>query len=115
MTKPEDGVLRERKQWKRETTTRDMRVLTPTERSRVKAALRFMRRRLGGTKALAHAMGMGDSFLEAICGTRGKPSPGIALALSRICGATFDDLIAGRWPSATACPYCGRDDGRADE
>lgn len=103
-------ILRSRLSWTKPrppTETRRSSDLTPEEQSNTRTALRFLAKRLGTWEALAKAMGANRATVE-LAARRGTVSAGIALRAARVAGASVEDVLAGRWPVAGACPHCGR-------
>lgn len=70
-------------------------------------ALEFMIARAGSMQALAYKMGIDRTCVRRA--VKGKPEPGIALALdvARVAGVTVDDVLTGRFPPPGSCPHCG--------
>jgi DNA-binding phage protein len=82
--------------------------LTPEEQDHVKAALRVLRTRLGGTAKLAEALTMNAGTLSWMLSRTGKPSAGTALRAARLAGVSVEELLSGAWPRPGSCPHCGR-------
>lgn len=82
--------------------------LTEEERARVKAALAFLRRRLGGVAALAKAMGVKPCRVLYAMGPRSTVSAGVAMRTARAARVPLESILSGDWPEPGACPYCGR-------
>lgn len=79
--------------------------LTAEEQKNVRAALRFLRVRLGAVQ-FAKAM---HASREAIRYTlAGKyVSASMAFRAARLAGVGVDALLAGEYPPAGTCPHCG--------
>jgi hypothetical protein len=82
--------------------------LTDEECACVRRALRFLRTRLGGTKALAAALGMTPGALAVAMTRNRRPSAALALRTARLAKASIDAVLRGEWPPEGACPHCGR-------
>jgi hypothetical protein len=104
-------ILRGPKAWHRERPkdeTRRASDLTPEEQANVRRALLVLRTRLGGYEALAAALRVNAHTLRYYAKAKGRPSAGVAIRAARLAGASVDDVLAGKWPIAGACPHCGR-------
>jgi hypothetical protein len=104
-------ILTERKVWakpKAVNAPRRSADLTPEEQANVKTALRFLWKRYGTLRKLSEAMGAKLDTVKLAIGRRGGVSAGIALRAARVSGVRLEDVLAGRFPVAGACPYCGR-------
>jgi hypothetical protein len=102
-------ILRERVSWTRpifQKETYRASILTPEEQANVKAALRFLAKRIGSLTKLAQAMKVNLRTLQTALG-RQRPTVGVALRAARVAGVALEDILAGRWPPAGLCPYCG--------
>jgi len=109
------SILTERKTWTKPrlaTTARHPSDLTPEEQANVKLALRFLAKRFGTYRKLAEAMGAKRATVLLAASPRGVVSAGIALRVARVAGVSVEDVLAGRFPVAGACPYCARADER---
>lgn len=100
-------ILRERVAWSRLKAPRGA-DLTPDEQGATKTALAFLLRRFGTWPALAAAMGLKQNTLRYAAGKRGSVTAGVALRAARAAGVPLEDVLSGRWPTATMCPHCGR-------
>ena len=106
-------ILRERETWQRPRPpkqTRGASDLTPEEQGYVRATLQVLRRRLGSWALLAEALRANGTTLKGYVGAKRKVSAGIALRAARLAGVPVEDVLAGSWPKAGACPHCGRSD-----
>ncbi len=81
--------------------------LTEEERAHVKAALAFLRRRLGSVAALAKAMGVKPCRVWTSMSPSGAVSAGVAMRTARVARVPLEDVLSGAWPKPGACPYCG--------
>jgi len=84
--------------------------LSPKEQAHVRAALRFMRKRLGSAEKLAAALQMGLQIVSKACvvNEHTKPNAGMAIRVARLAGVSVEDVLEGRFPAPGACPLCGR-------
>jgi hypothetical protein len=82
--------------------------LTAEEAASVRAALRFLRTRLGGAEKLAAALRAPVKLVEKFCAAKGRPSAAIAIRTARAACVSVEDLLSGAWPPAGACAHCGR-------
>jgi hypothetical protein len=80
--------------------------LTAQEQTNVRTALRFLRSRCGGWKALGKALRFNETTLSDVAGKR-TASPTLAYRVARLGGVTVDDVLAGRYPAPGTCPHCG--------
>ena len=75
----------------------------------MRAALRFLRDRLGSWKALAKAMGIKQHTLELAAKRRGRrPSAGHALRVARVARVRVETILAGKWPTSLTPRRHGR-------
>jgi hypothetical protein len=81
--------------------------LTPEEQENARKAIRFLAKRRGTYRELAAAMGSNVATIRHAV-DRDTVSAGIALRAARVASAPLEDVLAGCWPSPTACPYCAR-------
>lgn len=82
--------------------------LTAEEQAHTLEALRFLRIRVGTWRVLAKALGFERcTLLNVRKGVNGV-SVNMAYRVAKMAGATFDDVVTGRWPTPGTCPHCGR-------
>lgn len=82
--------------------------LSPEEQERARVAIRFLVKRFGTWGKLAAAMKANVQTVRFAVSARGAVSAGVALRAARAAGVPLEDVLSGAWPSATACPHCGR-------
>ena len=80
--------------------------LTVEEQEHTRAALRFMRARLGSWDRLAKMLRVGVGPLKHIA--KLPVSAGLAVRAARFAGVPVDDVLSGRFPVPGTCPHCGR-------
>ena len=81
--------------------------LTPEEQRHVRLAMRYLRVRAGGWKALAPALGFEPRQMEKIAGGEKAVSPKMVLRVARLAGVPVDDVLIGKFPPSGVCPHCG--------
>ena len=81
--------------------------LTPTQRKRLRAALKNRRAAYGSWSCLAEVMGVSVACVEAIAGGRDAGSPATAQRAAKAAGITVEQLLGGL-AAADRCPTCGR-------
>jgi hypothetical protein len=81
--------------------------LTPTQRKRLRAALKNLRTAYGSWSCLAEVMGVSVACLEGIARGRDHGSPGTAQRAAKAAGVTVEQLLGGL-AAADRCPTCGR-------
>jgi hypothetical protein len=81
--------------------------LTPTQRKRLRAALRNLRKAYGSWSCLAEVMGMAVDSLKGIAYGRDSGSPGTAQRAAKAAGIPVEQLLGGL-AAADRCPTCGR-------
>jgi plasmid maintenance system antidote protein VapI len=80
--------------------------LTDAEQGHVRTALHFLRARCNGWRPLAKVLGTKHLTVARIA--RGRPvTPTMAFRIARLANVGVDDVLAGRFPPAGACPHCG--------
>jgi len=79
--------------------------LDPKEQGHVRAAMRFLRNRVGTWATVAAALHSSPKTIENVIGGR-EVSASLALRVARLLDASMDDLLAGRFQPG-ACPKCG--------
>ncbi len=106
------AILRERKVWKRPrlpSPTSPSDQLTPEQEKNVRAALAFLRVRVGSWAKLAKVMGLKEATLEQAANRRTRrPTAGYAVRAAQIARVQVYEILSGRWPRLGACPMCGR-------
>jgi hypothetical protein len=81
--------------------------LTAEEQRNARAALVFLRKRLGGWRKLAAALRCNFTTVRG-AGTQGRPlTAGLALRAARTAGVSVEDVLSGAWPPDGACAHCG--------
>lgn len=81
--------------------------LDQKEQNHVRAALRYLRGRLGTWSAVGAALHCAPKSLEPIVSGRGKVSASMAIRVARLAGVMIDDLLVGKFLPPGACPNCG--------
>lgn len=81
--------------------------LTADEQKNVRAALAFLRHRLGTWKTLAKVLKMKERSLTNVANGR-TATPMLAFKIAKLGSVTFEDVTSGRFPSPGTCPHCGR-------
>ncbi len=81
--------------------------LNEEEQQRVRAALHYLRRCVGGWKPMADALGYRPNSLEKVANSRGRAvTASLAFRVARLVDIGIDDLLGGRYRPG-ACPRCG--------
>jgi hypothetical protein len=89
--------------------------LTTEEQTNVRTALKFLRARCGAWEPLAKALGSKTITMSRVANGR-TASASLAVRVARLAGVSVDDVLAGRYPGAGTCPYCGhREEAAAGE
>jgi len=81
--------------------------LAKQEQTNVRTALRFLRARCGGWEPTAKMLRVNDSTLGNVMGSRRAVTASLAFRVARLVKVPIDDLLAGKFPAAGTCPYCG--------
>jgi hypothetical protein len=79
--------------------------LTAEEQKNVRAALRFLRIRIGADN-LAKVLHAHKATVRLVIAGRAV-SASIAVRTAKLAGVSVDDVITGRFPPAGVCPHCG--------
>lgn len=89
--------------------------LTEKEERNVRAALRFLRYRIGSWEPIARALSKATGTLVKIAGGRRTATPELAYSVARLTRTSLDELLAGT--GLRVCPHCGRppDDFKDEE
>lgn len=82
--------------------------LTDKEQTHVRAALAYLRVKLGGWESLAKVLHFEASSIIHVVARRRSASPTMAFRVARMAKVSIDDLLAGRFPPAGTCSHCGR-------
>ena len=90
--------------------------LDEKEQNHVRTALRYLRNRVGAWAPVAKAVRSTQDTLQHTVCLHGRPvSASMALRVARVLDVPIDDLLAGRFLPAGACPHCGHVPDFADE
>lgn len=81
--------------------------LTDEEQARVRTAIRFLGRRVGGPRTLAKALGFSPHTLRHVRKGEKNVSASMTVRIARLAAVTVDALLAGRYPPTGTCPHCG--------
>lgn len=81
--------------------------LDPKEQQNVRAALRFLQRRLGRWSTVADALGFSPKTLDNVVFSSRPVSASMAIRAARTLGVMVDDLLVGKFLPPGACPNCG--------
>jgi hypothetical protein len=104
-------ILTMRESWRKPRSageTRRSADLSPEEHANVRKALRFLVARLGGRAKVAASLKVSVQALDGACySARKRPSAALAIRTARVAGVSVEDVLAGRFPIAGACPHCG--------
>jgi hypothetical protein len=98
-------ILRERQVWRKATRPRSGRrpsvhveQLTPEQEAAIRAVLRELHARLGTWRAVSEAIDIGERSIERVLARRRRPTPGWALRIAPVLGATVDNVLAALPP-----------------
>jgi hypothetical protein len=94
--------------WRRSDAKPTRHELTAEEQTNVRAALRVLRTRFDGTRALSEALGVTFSRLTWVMSKNGHPGAALALYAARLASVPVEDVITGAFPKPGACALCGR-------
>lgn len=81
--------------------------VTPDEAAHVRTALVYLRTRSGGWAPLAKVLGFRVGHLTEVGRSRAAVSATLVFRIARLAQVGIDDVLAGRYPAANACPHCG--------
>ena len=87
--------------------------LTTDEQANVRIALRLLRLRCGGWKALAKGLGLKHNTISHVAGGK-TVSARMAVRVARLAAVSVDDVLTGKYPPAGTCPHCGHRTDAAD-
>jgi hypothetical protein len=83
-------------------------LLTAEEQARVRAALVFLRARMGTWAGVARCVRSKRANLRRVrAGQRINGMRGLARRLATAVGVSVGDVLAGRFPPAGTCCHCG--------
>lgn len=83
--------------------------LTNQEAANVRAALQFLRVRLGGWPSLAKALKFKEITLKHVASGR-TVTASLTMRTAKLVGVGVDDLLNGKFPPPGTCPHCGHTD-----
>ena len=81
--------------------------LDQKEQTHVRAALRYLRRRLGTWATVAAALHSAPKTIDNVVNGYNAVSASLAIRVARLAGVMVDDLLVGRFLPPGACPNCG--------
>lgn len=81
--------------------------LDQKEQNHVRAALRYLRRRLGTWATVADALHSAPKTIDNVVNGYNAVSASLAIRVARLAGVMVDDLLVGRFLPPGACPNCG--------
>lgn len=89
--------------------------LTKDEQNNVRAALQFLRQRVGGWDQLARVLHLCKRTLAGL-GQGRAINPLIAFRVARFVRVPMEELLNGSFPAPGTCPFCGhRKEDDSDE
>jgi hypothetical protein len=80
--------------------------LTKEEQANVRAALSFLRIRLGAEQ-VAKAVRANRATVRRVLGAGQGVSASLAVRVARLASVGVDDVLTGTFPPAGTCPHCG--------
>lgn len=80
--------------------------LTEKEQTNVRTAIRFLRARTGGYEPLVKGLRFQQMTIANVLGGKAVTA-NMAFRVARLAGVGIDELLAGKYPPAGTCPYCG--------
>jgi hypothetical protein len=102
-------ILRERTVWVRERPPRHPKLaLTREEQDQALRVLWMLCKVHKGMARAAVAIGTSRTVIKYVLAGTHPVSAKIALRLAKIAQPAMGDMLAGRWPTTGACPYCGQ-------
>jgi DNA-binding XRE family transcriptional regulator len=81
--------------------------LTKQEQQHVRAALRFLRARMGGWSSVSKTLRFNENTLSGMATGHRAPSVILAFRIAKLVKVGVDDVLAGRFPAPGTCPHCG--------
>lgn len=82
--------------------------LTRQEQVNVRTALRYLRVRCGGWEVVSKALRFSQNTISHALKGRQAVTPLWAFRVARLAGVAVDDVLTGKYPGPSTCPYCGR-------
>ena len=79
--------------------------LTAAEQNHVRAAMRFLRVRVGA-ETFAKALKADLAHLRRVVDGRCPVSESVAVRVAKLAGVGVDDVLGGKYPAANVCPHC---------
>jgi hypothetical protein len=81
--------------------------LSKQEQQHVRAALRFLRARMGDWKTVSKVVRASDSSLRRIASGDRAPGTTLTFRIAKFAKVGVDDVLTGRFPEPGTCPHCG--------
>ena len=81
--------------------------LTEQEEANVRAAIRFLRLRVGDWETLAKVIRFSKDTVRHVIEDGRPVTPTMAFRVARIAQVPIDDLLTGKYPAPGTCPHCG--------
>lgn len=81
--------------------------LTAKEQGHVRAALRFLRTRVGRMDTLAKALRYERATVRRVLAGNDGVTPAMAFRVARLASVGVDDVLTGKYPPAGVCAHCG--------
>lgn len=81
--------------------------LDAKEQQHVRAALRFLRRRIGTWATVADAVRSAPKTIDNVVNGYNAVSASLAFRVARALNVMVDDLLVGKFVPPGACPNCG--------
>lgn len=82
--------------------------LTREEQNHVRAAIHFLKTRVGGWKTLAKVLHVEPRFLADHATPKGRTiTPTLAFRIARFAKVPMEDVLSGTFPAPGTCPHCG--------
>ena len=84
--------------------------LSKVEQENVRLALRFLRTSAGKWESLGKMLGIAAATIRLVTSGANPVSASMAFRVARFANISIDNLLAGKYPPAGTCPYCGHRD-----
>jgi len=86
-----------------------MSALNAQEQGHVRTALKYLHVRCGTWLLVAKVIGgVKSTTISRVAQGHKSASPDVAVRVARAVKVAVDDVLAGRFPQAGACPHCGQ-------